>query len=212
MKHPCLRVASVLDIDKSFMDELEKLGRSIIETVKMDAVDFEWCGSYANASARLHSDVDIALPMKDWNTQMELRRLLNDRLDIGNAVRTLVGDFGTKWGIVMMDFNPIVPDNKETAEKYGWAVYSVFERKLYGKPTDLTKQYLSLAPYTQRYTLKPYMSGNTVANSRFDIKVYSDGIRWAKDEWADIVPEWRKILGDKFIEYVVLSDGQLSSN
>ena len=211
MKHPRFRVKSVLDLDSSTIDLLEKLGRDIISCLPLDLepVDFELVGSLANGYSTLHSDIDLALPMKDWNDQIKLRRLLNDRMDIGNAVRVLINAFGTKWGIIMPDFNPVIPDNKESKT---YATYSVFERKLYGKPADLSLQYLIISPYTQKYVLKKYDSDGVIVNSKIEVRAFEKKMVWAYDEWDKdgTTDKWRKIYGDKFQEYKVLPDGQLS--
>ena len=206
MKHPILRVASVLDIDESFIDELETLGHSIISCLPagMVPVDFELCGSYANGGARLHSDIDLALPMKDWNEQILLRRMMNDRMRMANDIRNLTAAFGEKWGGVKLDFNPVVPDNKETAVRNHFSVYSIFERKIYGAPADFYNWYIVLEPYTQRYTMKRYdLSGAPVYNR--DIAMPNlQPMRWAYDEWeADgTTAVWRAAYGDKFLEAV----------
>jgi hypothetical protein len=202
MKHPILRTSDVPHED--FLVALEKLGRDIIKLLPAtftkeygNPTDLELVGSYSNNCARLHSDVDLGLPMKDWNGQMALRRLLNDRQDIATPIRQLIAAFDETWGIVKTDFNPAIPDNKLNPN---YATYSVFERKLYGKPADLIKQYLKMDNTTQRYTLRSYTLAGVPVDSRWDTPLKDHPMKWAYDEWADEVPKWKEIYGDKFQE------------
>jgi hypothetical protein len=209
MKHPVLRVASVLDVDSSFIDELEALGRGIIALLPSGVVpvDLEWCGSYANNSAMLHSDIDLAMPMADWNSQILLRRLLSEKIKLISDVRALVNGFSDKWGVTRLDFNPVVPDNKESAVKNKFAVYSVFERKLYGTPIDLKAWYLVMDPYTQRYRPRRYDDAGVAVYTKVEAMPNLTPMRWAYDEWAadGSTAHWKSVYGSKFQEPIVVT-------
>lgn len=209
MKHPKFRVKSVLDLDTSVLDELEKVLRGIIVLLpqELNPQDIEIVGSYANGSADLHSDFDIAIPMKDWNEQMVLRRLLyGENKDLSAAIKNIAYQFEELYGI-KLDINPIIPDNKENT---AYATYSIFERKLYNKPADLNKRWLCMSNYIQKYFLKEYEVNGIAVDTRKDIKVFSSPVRFSNDEYAREVEEWRNRYRDKFIEYIILEDGQLS--
>lgn len=218
MKHPITRVAGIPH--EEFIAALEKLGRAVIDILPADfkkkygePVDLELVGSHPNNCARLHSDVDLALPMSDWNGQIALRRLFADRRDIAEQVGRLTSAFDETWGLFRTELTPSIPDNKLNTT---YATYSVFERKLYNKPADLIKDQLKIANMTQRYVLTPYFKGVPVedietalkgtlnnpaaviavktllenrrvtvqADDRFDTTIKSKPMAWSDDEWA----------------------------
>lgn len=209
MKHPKFRVKSVLDLDSSVLNELEELMRGVVRLLppELTVADVEIVGSYANGTADLHSDFDIAIPMRDWNEQMILRRkLYGSDKQLASAIRTAVNGFEERYGI-KFDINPVIPDNKDNVT---YATYSLFERKLYNRPADLTKRWLKMMPYIQRYVLTDYELDGVPVDSRRDLRAYAKPAIFADDQFAREVDEWRRIYGDKFIEYRVLPDGQLS--
>lgn len=196
MKHPKFRVRNVLDLDKPVIDELEQLGMEICECFPVKPQDVEIVGSYANGCASLYSDLDIALPMRDWNEQIELRRLYygaDTRVNV--AVHNLTTAFLTKYNL-RLDVNPVIPDNKLSKQ---YATYSLFERKLYGEPANLNLMWLKMSPYTQTYNLTKYDVAGTPVMSFLETKMAQTPAKWASDEFASEVAEWQKIYGDKFI-------------
>ena len=207
MKHPKFRVKDVQDLDSSVLDELEKLFRSICDVLPMQPVDVEIVGSYANGCASLYSDLDIALPMKDWNEQMAFRRLYYgaDTRAI-TAVNTLAIAYGEANGL-KFDINPVIPDNKDSKQ---YATYSLFERKLYGKQTNLNLMWLKMAPYTQTYNLTKYDVAGTPVMSFMETRQATTPAVWARDEFAREIPEWQARYGSKFITYKINPDGSLS--
>ena len=206
MKHPKFRVKSVLDLDSTVIDELEKFARELVALIPMEVADVEIVGSYANGCARLHSDFDIAIPCRDWNGQILLRRLLYGQdKELSSNIRIKCNEFEERYGI-KFDVNPVIPDNKENKT---YATYSLFERKLYNKEADLNKKWLKMSPYVQKYVLTDYELDGVPVDTRAELRAYAHPVRYAVDEFADEVAKWREIYGDKFIEYEVLPDGQL---
>jgi predicted nucleotidyltransferase len=208
MKHPKFRVKSVLDLDKSVLDELEELLCRVIKlfTDELLPVDIEIVGSYANGYAGLHSDIDIAIPMRDWNSQMVLRRAIYGDRNLGKEMRELVHDFEERYQI-KLDINPVIPDNKENKT---YATYSLFERKLYNKPADLSKFYLAMFPYIQKYGLKQYELDGVPVDTKREVRAYAQPKKFTEDNFISELEEWRRIYGNKFIEYKTLPDRFLS--
>jgi hypothetical protein len=206
MKHPKLRVASAVDLHSSVIDELFSMLQNVTALLPITPVDAEICGSYANGCARLHSDLDIALPCKDWNEQMLLRRaMFGGNVKLASSIRAILFAFEEKNG-VKIDLNPIIPDNKENTT---YATYSLTERVLYNKPADLVNSWLKLSPYTQRYVLTPYELNEAAVNSKHEVRALVAPAKFSDDEWIAEVSEWRAIYGDKFLEYksVLRADG-----
>lgn len=210
MKHPSLRVRNVLDLDKSVLDELEELGRSIIDLLPYKPIDVEIVGSLANGCSTLHSDIDIGMPCKDWNEQILLRRALyGPDTRLLESVEALIKVFNDKYGEMLIDFNPVNPDAKQDTK---YATYSLLERKLYNELADNTHYWLSFSPTTQRYVFRPYEAVGTAIPiiSKFEIRALTEPQKHSADPFIKEVPKWREIYGDKFIEYKVLPDGSLS--
>jgi predicted nucleotidyltransferase len=211
MKHPKFRVKSVLDLDKSVLDELEEVLVGVVKLIPYPLKDYvkdiEIVGSYANGCAGLHSDFDIAIPMVDWNAQMLLRRdLYGPNKELASGIRILCNEYEEKYQI-KFDVNPVIPDNKENKT---YATFSLYERKLYNKPAGLNKRWLKMMPYIQRYVLTDYeLDGVPVDNMR-ETRVFASPKSFTVDDFTGEVAKWREIYGDKFIEYKTLPNGFLS--
>jgi hypothetical protein len=179
MKHPILRIAGIPHED--FLAELEKLGKALIGVLPKrftdqygEPVDLEWAGSSPNECSSLHDDIDLCLVMRGWEEQVALQRLQNENPKIADDISKLTEAFGTKWG-VKIDFNSAVPDNKESAIVNKFAIYSVFERKLYGTPDDMQTHYLAFMPYSKRYGWKKYDVISIPASFQEALNAATDG-------------------------------------
>ena len=211
MKHPCLRVASVLSLHVSVLDELEQVMRSIGTLMPVPIIDVEIVGSYSNNSgdkigaANLRSDLDLAMPAENFEDQMKIRAAYygkDPRLQ--RAIDAILLPYREKWGIDL-EFNPVIPWNKNSPD---YATFSLFERKLYGTPLDMEKFWLRFSNYTQTYVPTPYDVGGHPVDDIKKVPAFSGPMKVGVDQFADQVDKWRAIYGDKFLE-TALIDGEL---
>ena len=205
MKHPCLRVKSVLDLDKSILNELEQLMRQVVALLPVPVLDVEIVGSYANAGANLVSDMDLAVQTESWDDMMKIRKAVYGKDQrTQQAIFALLLPYRDKWGIIL-EFNPVIPWNKESTD---YATYSLFERKLYGTPMDCTKYWLKLNNYTQTYVPTLFDVAGTPVNDFRQVPAFMGSIKVGIDQFADLIDQWRKTYGDKFLE-TKLVNGEL---
>jgi hypothetical protein len=216
MKHPILRTSGIPYED--FLIELEKLGRRIISCLPKEfiaefgePVDLELCGGYANHYAGLHSDLDLALPMKDGVSQAALW-IVTNRLDTHLKIHDLLTEFDQTWGIRRTDFGTGVHNNKTScvSSTPPFAIYSVFERKLYGTPLDGERWWIGYDKEKKCYVPKKYFNGDKEVETFSETPYAKTKMAWSRDEWpVEEVEKWRSYYGKDFQEYreEVLPDG-----
>lgn len=206
MNAPILRTTGIPA--EEFLVELEKHGRAIIEIVfkyiGIRPIDLEICGSRANDGALLSSDLDLGMPMKDWNEQVIFCRAYYGSSPLNVEIFHLNRKFAERYGLSKVDFNPQVPDNKTSCYEHGYSVYSVFERKSYGKILDTNKFHYPYNPRVFSYVPQQYDVKGTPVVSYREVRVLADPVPFSDDEWPkEEVERCRKIYGKTFIEYVV---------
>ena len=179
MKHPAFRVKDILHLDSNLLDQLSKLLLKASKTISFSPHSIEICGSYALGCARLESDIDVNLAAKDWDEQVQWRRLWEDKkhkYDFLCPLQHFMKEFNLR-----IEVAPCCPDNK----KYN-VCYDIEEKKIYGRDDGQPVE-CSLIWHPYKFMFE-----------RGKPKIKS--ARHLRDDFSESVPYWRKKYGDHFIE------------
>ena len=198
VKHPALRVRSVLHIDSAFLDTLAlKMEQFVALTPFSDLVtDVCVVGSYARGCAELHSDLDFNL-----DTGTEVNRLLarelirNNQAQFRKAIvflKTIQKEYGVRIDIALQHAD------MQTVPKMS---YSLRTRTLFGTERRKMDVDWQTGEATERLN-QPRPEDFSLNVGVFDLE---DGARpfnpATDDPWKKELPTWRTLLGANLLEY-----------
>ena len=180
IRHPALRVAAWLWVGDEYRQRVSQvILEEAVPLLPFRPVRVEIVGSMARGCARLRSDLDLNLGARDWNEQVEWRRLWNDpcvRAPFGRALATLDEDLG-----LQIDAWPQNPDQ---------FTYDITYDLLSGSLVDPLRAFPDPTPrwwdpWEFRWRTRDY-----------EAKADGDFV----DHWpAEEVARWRSVYGNRFL-------------
>jgi predicted nucleotidyltransferase len=229
MKHPSLRVADILHMNLAVRLDLLNFVNGIRGLCPMpeQVVDVQPVGSYIRGNAKLSSDFDVNISYRDFNTQIVAHRMFHQKDSI--YAGKMVGYLKQYEGKRGMHIDCGIVDCE--SEKYNLFA-SCNDMKLYHRLDDIEPQEwengfagahadfplgetIDLATYNY-YTDTERRQEQFPKN--FKLRYDTMSWRWMKavrcpkrhepvaEKWPDDVVKWQGIYGDKFQEYVVMTD------
>lgn len=198
IKHPALRVRSVLHIDSAFLDTLAlKMEQFVLLTPFADLVtDINIVGSYARECAELHSDIDINLDTGTEENRLLARELIkNNQAQFRKAIvflKTVEKLYGMRIDIALQHANmKAVPKMS----------YSLLFRELFGTERRKMDVDWETGEATERIN-PPLLRQPTLSIGVFDADLGArpfDPI--TDDPWKRELANWRTLYGANLLEY-----------
>lgn len=232
MKHPAFRCSDILYVHPDWrakvFDFVESLRDSLHPFIRDNMARFELCGSQAFGNAKLRSDWDFNIAMKNWEDQVTARRLYRGnigpyRSTMGRSLEDFKKKYGLEISIGCVDCD---------TQKYNINVslddmilhhrYSVYPEFLYAdskgiiwesddRPISLKTFDFLKDPVPPVADIHLQWNGDMWRWQRIPLDGGSAGplyiqnkqqrAKWAVDEWADIVPDWQTYYGKRFMTH-----------
>ena len=198
VKHPALRVRSVLHIDSAFLDTLAlKMEQFVLLTPFADLVtDISIVGSYARECAELHSDIDINLDTGTEENRLIARELIRENeAQFTKAVvllKTIQRQYGVRIDIFLQHADmKVVPKMS----------YSLRTRTVFGTERRKMDVDWQTGEATERLN-QPDPADYSLNVGVFDLENGARPFDPAKDDpWKKELPTWRALYGANLLEY-----------
>lgn len=198
IKHPALRVRSVLHITPAVLDAMAvKMEQFVALTPFVDVVtDINIVGSYARECAELHSDIDINLDTGTEENRLLARELIkNNQAQFRKAVvflKTVEKLYGVRLDIALQH-----ADMKAVPKMS----YSLRTRTLFGTERRKMDVDWQTGEATERQN-QPDPADFSLNVGVFDLEDGTRPFDPAKDDpWKTELPTWRTLYGANLLEY-----------
>lgn len=198
IKHPALRVRSVLHIDSAFLDTLAlKMEQFVLLTPFADLVtDINIIGSYARECAELHSDIDFNLDTGTEENRLLARELIkNNQAKFRKAIvflKTVEKLYGVRLDIALQH-----ADMKAVPKMS----YSLLFRELFGTERRKMDVDWETGEATERIN-PPLLREPTLSIGVFDADLGARPFNPITDDpWKRELANWRTLYGANLLEY-----------